>query len=106
MDYLDAQPQLIPYLPIATTVLSVAFCGILFRRFGQHGGAHLLWWGGGVFCSQSSPTLLRCVITDNSVINESLGGGFGGGIYCFASSPHIENSQIGTQLPASQNSSD
>lgn len=44
------QPSLIHYLPIATTVLSVAFTGVLTRRFLRHGGTHLLWWGFGVAC--------------------------------------------------------
>ncbi|MEE8171025.1 MAG: hypothetical protein V3T70_10800, partial [Phycisphaerae bacterium] len=44
-------PQPIHYLPIATTVLCLVFCGLLLRRYQLKGkGAHLLWWAGGVFC--------------------------------------------------------
>lgn len=50
MEMTNAQPQLIHYLPIATTVLSAAFCAVLFRRFARRGGTYLLWWGGGVLC--------------------------------------------------------
>ncbi len=50
MDAFDGQPHLIHYVPIATTVLSAAFFGVLVRRFFQRGGTHLLWWAGGVFC--------------------------------------------------------
>lgn len=67
MDYLGGQPQLIHYLPIATTVLSAAFCGVLFRRFDQRGGAHLLWWGGGVFCYGLGTALESAItLTGNS----------------------------------------
>jgi hypothetical protein len=47
----STQPQLIHYVPIGTTVLSVIFCFLLLRRYLWRGqGAHLLWWAGGVFC--------------------------------------------------------
>lgn len=49
MTLVDAQPGFVHYLPIATTVLSAAFCTILFSRYAQRGGAHLLWWGLGIF---------------------------------------------------------
>ena len=37
------------YLPIATTLLSVAFLRVLLRRWRARGGAHLAWWAFGVF---------------------------------------------------------
>lgn len=46
-----AQPHLIHYLPVFTTLLSVAFCATLLNRYRfKKRGAHLLWWAGGVFC--------------------------------------------------------
>ena len=36
-------------LPIATTLLSVAFLRVLLRRWRARGGAHLAWWAFGVF---------------------------------------------------------
>jgi len=43
------QPQLVHYLPVATTLLSAIFCGVLIRRRLQKGkGAHLVWWAIGV----------------------------------------------------------
>lgn len=33
------------YIPIATSVFSLAFSWILFRRYRRKGGLHLLWWG-------------------------------------------------------------
>ena len=45
-----AQPELVHYLPIATTALSAIFCTILLRRYLKKGrGTHLLWWAAGVF---------------------------------------------------------
>lgn len=32
------------YIPIATTVIALAFCGALIARYREKGGAHLLWW--------------------------------------------------------------
>lgn len=32
------------YIPLATTVIALAFCGALTARYRQKGGAHLLWW--------------------------------------------------------------
>ncbi len=46
-----AAPQLVHYIPVATTTLSAIFFVILLRRyFARRNGAHLLWWAGGVFC--------------------------------------------------------
>lgn len=51
MELTDAQPQLVHYIPVATTVLSAVFCFVLLRRHRLKGrGAHLLWWAGGVAC--------------------------------------------------------
>ena len=46
-----SQPHAVHYIPIATTFLSLLFCGVLLRRYQLKGrGAHLLWWAGGIFC--------------------------------------------------------
>lgn len=51
MNEMATQPDLVHYVPIATTILSAVFCGILLRRHRQKGtGAHLLWWAGGLAC--------------------------------------------------------
>lgn len=43
-------PQLVHYLPIATTALAIAFLAVLCMRAGRRGWApHLVWWGIGVF---------------------------------------------------------
>jgi hypothetical protein len=36
------------YLPIATPVISAIICFLLFQRYRQRHGMHLLWWGLGV----------------------------------------------------------
>jgi hypothetical protein len=62
------------YLPIITTTLSAVFCGQLFLRFQlRRSGAHLLWWGAGVF-AYGLGTALESAITlgGNSVfLNKS-----------------------------------
>lgn len=40
--------QLVHYLPIATTVISLVFCARLFQRYRARRGMHLFWWGLGV----------------------------------------------------------
>ena len=41
---------LLHYLPIATTVISLVFAALVFRRYQlRGGGTHLLWWSGGIF---------------------------------------------------------
>lgn len=35
------------YIPIATTLVALAFTGILFRRWRVRGGTHYLWWAAG-----------------------------------------------------------
>ena len=43
------QPQFVHYIPVATTLLSAIFCGVLIRRRWKKGhGAHLVWWSLGV----------------------------------------------------------
>ncbi|MHC5108873.1 MAG: hypothetical protein ACYTHJ_03225 [Planctomycetota bacterium] len=74
MDDAISQPQLIHYLPIATTAVSMAFCVVLLRRYQFKGkGAHLLWWATGVFfygvgtALESSVTLFG----NSSMLNKS-----------------------------------
>lgn len=51
MNDLTTQPQMVHFVPIATTILSVIFCGVLLRRYHQRkSGPHLLWWAGGIAC--------------------------------------------------------
>lgn len=43
-------PELVHYLPIATTLVSLAFLAVLIARAVRRGWApHLVWWGVGVF---------------------------------------------------------
>jgi len=52
------------YIPIATTLVALAFTGILFRRWRQRGGTHHLWWAAGTLTyalgtiTESATTLL------------------------------------------------
>lgn len=51
MEMTSTQPSFVHYIPIATTILSAVFCGVLIRRYRFKGrGAHLLWWAGGIAC--------------------------------------------------------
>src|SRR3990172_5757310 len=51
MNELTTHPELVHYVPIATTVLSVIFCAVLLQRYlEKRTGAHLLWWAGGIAC--------------------------------------------------------
>lgn len=44
-------PQLVHYIPIATTVLSLVFAFLLLQRYWQRrSGPHLLWWAVGILC--------------------------------------------------------
>ena len=44
-----SQPDLVHYLPIATTVLAAIFATVLLRRYvARRSGLHLLWWGLGM----------------------------------------------------------
>lgn len=38
-------PTAVHYIPIATTILALAFSVVLLRRWRERGGMHLLWWG-------------------------------------------------------------
>ncbi len=40
--------EAIHHLPILTTVVATIFCVVLFRRYRQRGGLHLLWWAIGM----------------------------------------------------------
>jgi len=43
-------PSAVHYLPIATAVVSIAFCYVLFRAWRERkSGPHLAWWTAGVF---------------------------------------------------------
>lgn len=43
------QPQVVHYIPILTTILSVIFSIEVFKRYKQKNyGAHLLWWSAGI----------------------------------------------------------
>ena len=46
------------------------------------------WYGGGIYCSESNPTIENCVITANTVTDD------GGGVYCWSASPSIMNCSI------------
>jgi parallel beta-helix repeat protein/predicted outer membrane repeat protein len=46
--------------------------------------------GGGIYCDFSSPTITNCLFRGNKV-NRWIAGGSGGGIYCWESSPKINN---------------
>ncbi len=37
-------PELVGYLPIASTIISLAFAARLFVRYRERGGTHHLWW--------------------------------------------------------------
>lgn len=51
MNRMPTQPELVHFIPIATTILSALFCGVLLRRYFQkRSGPHLLWWAGGIAC--------------------------------------------------------
>jgi predicted outer membrane repeat protein len=45
-------------------------------------------WGGGIYCWESSPSLVNVTIMNNSVAHR------GGGIYCYSSSPSLVNVTI------------
>jgi len=56
-------PDLVHYLPIATTVLAAAFVVALLRRHAASGGgAHLLWWACGM-ATYGAGTALESAIT-------------------------------------------
>jgi hypothetical protein len=41
-------PSAVHYVPILTTFLALGFAVVLFRRYHERGGLHLLWWGVGM----------------------------------------------------------
>jgi len=43
-------PQLVHYIPVLTTIFALIFSILVFNRYRQKGrGAHLIWWGSGIF---------------------------------------------------------
>jgi len=50
------------------------------------------YYGGGIYCSSTSPSITNCTITDNTVTNQ------GAGIYCSGSSPEITNCKINSNI--------
>jgi hypothetical protein len=63
MTTLAVQPNLIHYLPLATTLVAVVFFSVLVRRYRvKRAGAHLLWWAAGV-ATYGIGTGLESVIT-------------------------------------------
>ncbi len=60
--------------------------------------------GGGIYCSDSSPSLMDITITGNSAFGQAYAFSFGGGIFCENSSPSLvnvtitENSSLGTVM--------
>lgn len=42
------QPSAVHYIPIFTTLVALAFGAVIFRRWRERGGTHLLWWGIGM----------------------------------------------------------
>ncbi|MGA1869875.1 MAG: right-handed parallel beta-helix repeat-containing protein [bacterium] len=83
----------------------------------QNGSAE---YGGGIYCSNSSPTITNCTISNNTASNEGEGGGiycryssstitnciisdntaewYGGGISCYNSSPTITDCMINNNI--------
>ncbi len=57
-------PSPVHYIPILTTCVALAFAVVIFRRYQQRGGQHLLWWGFGMLTyaagtiTESATTLL------------------------------------------------
>lgn len=41
-------PSPVHYIPILTTCVALVFAAVIFRRYQQRGGTHLLWWGVGM----------------------------------------------------------
>lgn len=57
-------PSPVHYIPILTTLVAIGFSVVIFSRFRERGGAHLLWWGLGMLTyaagtiTESATTLL------------------------------------------------
>lgn len=41
-------PDLIYWIPVATTIVAAIFSAVVLSRYRQRGGTHLLWWGVGL----------------------------------------------------------
>jgi hypothetical protein len=54
--------ELISRIPIATTVIALAFAVQLFSRFRQRGGVHLLWWAFGML-TYAAGTVAEALVT-------------------------------------------
>ena len=54
--------SLVHYFPLGTTLVSVAFSLVLFRKFAARRTPHLFWWAFGVAC-YGSGTLVESLIT-------------------------------------------
>ncbi|MFQ6041823.1 MAG: hypothetical protein ACE5PV_13275, partial [Candidatus Poribacteria bacterium] len=79
---------------------------INITTIGKYNDASVSAYGGGIYCSNSSPTISNNIITNNSVTANATAschsGGYcsasasayGGGIYCSNSSPTISNNII------------
>lgn len=50
------------FIPIVTTIFSLFFAVVLFRRWRQRGGTHLLWWGIGML-AYAAGTLTESITT-------------------------------------------
>lgn len=55
-------PGPIAYIPLATTIVALAFAVSLLRRFRAKGGLHLLWWGIGA-CTYALGTITESATT-------------------------------------------
>lgn len=58
------------------------------------GSMSIDYYGGGIYCKNSSPLIMNCIIRDNSAIGYFYGTGQGGGIYCKNASPTLINNRI------------
>jgi predicted outer membrane repeat protein len=72
---------------------SAVVCGLTVRN-GKASVVSADAWGGGILCSNSSPTILNCVLTNNTADSYS-GYSFGGGLACLGSAaPAIRQCSI------------
>lgn len=55
-------PSPVHYLPIATTTVALVFAVVVFRRYRERGGTHLLWWGIGML-TYAAGTITESVTT-------------------------------------------
>ncbi len=68
-------------------------CGFTIKNgSGTHGIEWGEYFGGGLYCSNSSPRILNCIIKENCAVGIQRGSG--GGIYCYQSSPIIADCKI------------